>query len=39
MALFGVGKVCLAAWPWGAGLILLSLACAAYLYKEAFRQA
>jgi SSS family solute:Na+ symporter len=39
MALFGVGKVCLGAWTWGAGLILLSLTCAAYLYKEAFRQA
>jgi len=39
MALFGVGKVCLHAWRWGGGLILLSLTCAAYLYKDAFRQA
>jgi solute:Na+ symporter, SSS family len=39
MALFGVGKVCLHAWRWGGGLILLSLTCAAFLYKDASRQA
>jgi hypothetical protein len=37
-AMFGVGKLCLAAWGSGAALLAASLACGAYLYADISRR-
>jgi Na+/proline symporter len=37
-AMFGVGKLCLAAWGSGAALLVASLACGAYLYADIARR-
>jgi SSS family solute:Na+ symporter len=37
-AMFGVGKLCLAAWGSGAALLAASLACGAYLYADIARR-